>query len=145
MNKVTESNDVFFAEYHDSIYIKSHDNRKSVVVEENKRKYILTNDLQKELIVYHIDGGVINNAEANKCDFGIYCEDKYLILIELKGSDYEHACEQIASTIKLMKISNLVDRIYARIVLSKMRTPALRSTQETTLKKLLSLYVGFGS
>ena len=128
--------DPFYLSYNDSEYIESLDNRKLVVVEENSRKYTLNNDLKKELIVYRIDNGIIKSNE-NKCDFGIYSEDAVLILIELKGKDYDHACKQITATIDSLEIDKHV-KIYARIVLSKGKTPQLRSSIETVLKKKIA-------
>lgn len=137
-----DSKDCLFAKYNNNSYIVSHDTKKIVVVEENSRKYTLNNDIQKELVVYRIDGGIINSTHVDKCDFGIYSEDGVFILIELKGSDYDHACDQIISTITQLDLTQLAKSIFGRIVLSRGKTPNLRSTSDTKLKNILKKYKG---
>ncbi|MCQ2211450.1 MAG: hypothetical protein MJZ34_14285 [Paludibacteraceae bacterium] len=128
----------FFYKYHKQSYIKSHDCRPIVTVSEKQRKYILENDIKKELVVYHIDGELIDNQSIDKCDYGIYTEENHLILVELKGSDYNHACKQLASTINYIKDEDIsISQFFARIVLSKGRTPATLTSEEAKLKKLL--------
>lgn len=142
---ITKDTHAFFSEYNESSYIISHDKSKIVVVEENNMKYTLHNDTNKEIIKYHIDGGMVNDNDVNKCDYGIYTEDELLILVELKGRDYQHAVKQILSTTKLLGItkgSNKVRKLLARVVLSKgANVPKLRTTELTELKNLL---VSFG-
>lgn len=137
--KISISDDFpFFQNYHDNSYIESHDCRKIVSLKENGRTYVLENDTTEELIVYHIDGGLIRQNDMGKCDYGIYSEKNNLILVELKGSDYNHACGQLVSTIECFQKSGVGEQsLFARIVLSKGRVPATRSTNETKLKKLL--------
>lgn len=136
----------FFEHYHDSSYILSHDCKRYVSLKDKgeTRKYSLENDLKKDLVVYRVDGGVIQGNNSDKCDFAIYTEDKWLVLVELKGADYNKAIEQIISTIdqlvKNPKVS--VNRVFSRIVLSKVRTPELRTSAETTLKNIMSQYQG---
>lgn len=136
----------FFEHYHDNSYILSHDRKRYVSLKDKgeTRKYSLENDLKKDLVVYRVDGGVIQGNNSDKCDFAIYTEDKWLVLVELKGADYNKAIEQIISTIdqlvKNPKVS--VNRVFSRIVLSKVRTPELRTSAETTLKNIMSQYQG---
>lgn len=129
----------FYNAYHGSDYITSHDNRKVVVLRElrESRVYRLENPTQKEVVVYRIDGGLITSYDVLKCDNGIYTEDDALYLIELKGADYIHALQQILNTISILlqKPHVKVSRLYARIVLSKIRVPDIMPTQE---KKLLA-------
>jgi hypothetical protein len=145
---ITKDTHPFFHDYNDDQYIKSYAKTKIIVVEEKKRKYSLTNDLQKEIIVYHIDGGLIQEKEEGdiKCDYGIYTEDKLLILVELKGSDYEQAISQILNTTKKLEItkdSKKIEKLLARVVLSKgTNVPYLRSSALTELKNLLKQFKG---
>lgn len=129
----------FYSAYHRADYIPSHDNRKTVVLREPResRVYRLENPSQKELVVYKIDGGLISSNDVLKCDNGIYTEDDTLYLIELKGADYIHALEQLLSTISILlqRPQVKVSKLFARIVLSKIRVPAIIPTQE---KKLLA-------
>lgn len=146
INESTKDKYAFFRKYHDARYIESHDKSASVVAEENKKKYTLRNDIGKEIIKYHIDGGMVNDNDVNKCDYGIYTEDELLILVELKGRDYQHAVKQILSTTKLLGItkgSNKVRKLLARVVLSKgANVPNLRTKDLTELKNLLASFSG---
>jgi hypothetical protein len=53
---------------------------------------------------------------------------------------YSHALDQIINTITLLNPQ--VSVVHARVVLSKVRTPNIRVTQEEKLKKLLRKYNG---
>ena len=138
----------FFQTYHDSAYILRHDCSKDVPLREpkEKRTYRLLNNSGKEIVVYMIDGGIINNEEVQKCDYGIYREDNQLILVELKGADLGHAIDQISSTINILlkQPSVKVKRLNARIVLSKVRVPDTLSTKEKQLMQLLHKFYGGG-
>ena len=138
----------FFQAYHDSVYILRHDCSKDIPLRESKenRTYRLLNNSGKEIVVYKIDSGIINNDKVVKCDNGIYTEDNLLILVELKGADLDHALSQINSTINiLLKQPNIkVKKLNARIVLSKVRVPDMLSTKEKQLKQLLRKSYGGG-
>lgn len=139
--KINANSDwTFFNTYHDDRYILSHDSRKTVVLKEPKesRVYRLNNQSGKELVVYTIDGGVITSDKVYKCDYGIYTEDNALYLVELKGREYLHALKQLLSTINILLISPgvKVNRLNARVVLSKARIPDIMPTDE---KKLLAI------
>ena len=105
------------------------------------------NDSEKEIVVYKIDGGILTSNEIKKCDYGVYTEQDVLYLIELKGSDYCHALDQIMSTIDtlLKKNSICVRQLNARIVLSKCRIPNILVTQEKKLNILLKTKYGKGN
>lgn len=145
---ITKNSHPFFSDYNEDRYIKSHGKNERIVVEEKKRKYSLTNDLQKEIIVYHIDNGLITEKEKGdkKCDFGIYTEDELLILVELKGADYEQAVCQILNTTRelgITKGSKKIKKLLARVVLSKgLNVPGLRSSELTQLTQLLKQFNG---
>lgn len=138
----------FFQAYHDGAYILRHDCSKDIPLREprEKRVYRFLNNSAKEIVVYKIDGGIINNDEVQKCDNGIYTEDDLLILVELKGADLDHALNQISSTIKILlkQPSIKVKKLNARVVLSKVRVPDMLSTKEKQLKQLLQKSYGGG-
>lgn len=131
----------FYDAYHDLAYIDFHESRKKVTLKDKGASvYCLENDLERELVCYSIDGKLISSTEVYKCDFGIYTEDDLLILIELKGSDYGKAIDQIAATIDLL-IKNpkvKVARLCGRVVLNKARIPDLLATKEKKLIDLLA-------
>ena len=136
----------FYDAYHEERYIVSHDCSSPIVCKDKgqSREYRFVNNDKKEVIKYCIDGGIISEHEISKCDFGIFTEDNQLYLIELKGGDYKHAIEQIDTTIQtLIENRNIkVDRIDARVVLSKVRNPNILTTKEKKLKSKLSRYKG---
>lgn len=135
------SNFPFYEKYHDEHYVRSHDRRAFVTLKDKgeARVYSLANDLNKELVVYQIDNGFVEDKNVNKCDFGIYSEDDILLLVELKGSDYNAAIEQLLSTIEILlkapKVS--VAKLCTRVVLSKARVPDVLLTKEKKLKLLV--------
>lgn len=134
----------FFQVYQN--HIEWHDRRRNVSLKEKgeKSEYRLCNESGRDLVLYRIDHGLIAREDIPKCDFGIYTEDDWLILIELKGMDYGHALEQIESTInELVKKPQIpITRINGRIVLSRTRIPDILTTREIKLRKLLGHYSG---
>lgn len=139
--KITTESHSFFKIFHDDGYIDNHGDIPIVSLHDTKqpkRKYILKNDIKKEHVVYHIDGGLVSEQNTNKCDYGVYTEDDLLILIELKGCDYNHALEQINSTIDNFKRRKAQpSRVCARIVASKIPSATTSNTVETKLVKRL--------
>lgn len=139
-----KENKNFLTEYSNEEYICSHDRRKKVSLREHGEKsiYILSNPAEKEIAVYRIDHGLISSESVPKCDFAIYVEGDLLILVELKGADYEHALEQIESTIRQLIVTpNInVSILNARIVLSKARVPNMLITKEKKLQAYLKRY-----
>lgn len=130
----------FNEKYTDNSYIIFSDNRSKIPLSENKVKYIGINNNKQIITAYIIDGGVLTGHESAKCDYALFCHDsEYVYFIELKGSDFIHACEQIKATIKqLLIIPSIKSKhVFARIVLSKVRTPMIRSSQETALRNVL--------
>ena len=138
----------FFLAYHDDAYISRHDSKKEVVLRESgeNRTYRLHNKSGKEIVVYKIDGGIINNEDVLKCDNGIYTEDDLLILIELKGADLNHALGQIKSTIDILikRPSIKVKKLNVRIILSKVSVPRIIASKENKLKQMLHKSYGGG-
>ena len=139
----------FYSAYHEDRYIEHHGTRRNVSLREKreKSKYILRNDSEKDLVIYRIDGGIITSKETKKCDYGVYTEQDVLYLIELKGTDYSQALDQITSTIDtlLKKPAISVKQLNVRVVLSKYRTPDILLTKEKTLNKLLKTKYGKGN
>lgn len=131
----------FYRAYHNDNYILRHDCSKDIPLREPKenRTYRLHNKSGKEIVVYQIDGGLIDNENVLKCDNGIYTEDDWLFLIELKGADVNHALDQISSTIDILLKQPCikVKKLNARIVLSKVCVPKISSSKEKRMKQLL--------
>lgn len=139
---IIESNEFpFFRMYHSDTYIMYHDRRQVVSLKDKGATslYYLQNNIGKELVCYRIDEGLIHGCECNKCDFAIYTEDDSLILVELKGVDYNKAIEQLSSTIiYLLKKHNIsVSKLFTRAVLSRARVPDILLTKEKKFEKLI--------
>lgn len=137
----------FYEEYHDSSYIDSHDKRTTVKLKEHgeDRIYYLQNDVNKELVVYKIDDGLIKakDAKDNKCDYGIYTEDELLILVELKGGNYKKAIQQLTNTTNILGLNgtNKIKKLLVRTVLSNARSvPNITSTDLARLKQIITKY-----
>lgn len=137
----SENNRPFFEAYSDNNYIISHDMRPIIVLKEHreKREYRLENKSSKDIVVYRIDGGLIDDNNVLKCDYGVFTEDNVLYFVELKGADYIHALEQLLSTVSILVVKPQikVNKLNARVVLSKMNVPEIIPTQEKKLIKLL--------
>jgi hypothetical protein len=126
--------------YKDPSYIHSCDERKTISLVEKRKKYTGHNNANQTITVYRVDGGVIADHRQAKCDYAIHTgQTNHLYLIELKGSDYPHALEQIISTLDiLLKQAGVsAEGVYARIILSKVRVPNIRVAQETRIRKML--------
>lgn len=114
-------------------------NQKIIICKDkgNSQKYIAENIDKSKVYKYQIDGYVIT--EGKKCDFLVWNEDKKNIyLIELKGTDLEHAIDQIISTENVLRESffSSIDgcQFYYRVVLNRVPTHALHSNK---IKKLM--------
>ncbi len=102
--------------------------KKIFVVKENKREYVLENTSRKEICQIKIDNGYITNTNVRKCDYGfLICNDNYIILVELKGTDFLHAVEQINSTLELLNNELKNMKVSARIVLARVSAPNIEN------------------
>lgn len=130
----------FDKKYQNPLFIISDDTRAVITLKDKRepRKYIGNNNQKKQITVYQIDNGILKDGE--KCDFGLYLPDQNeLFLIELKGGDFTKALSQIHSTINVLLVKACVDtsKVHARIVLSRVRVPNIKSAAEIKLLKLL--------
>ena len=80
----------FFVQYQS--YIENH-GCSNQSAQENSRKYLIDNKSKKEIVKYKIDGGLLTDQDALKCDYGFYTEDDFIYFVEHKGSDYSHAID----------------------------------------------------
>lgn len=122
------------------------DKRSNIKCEENRKVYNLENPQRKLVILYKMDGGVIE-VDASvpdnicKCDYLYITECNKAILVELKGKNVKHALEQIEGTMTVYKdILKNCNEIYARVIVSS-AIPRLNVTPQYTrllcmLKKL---------
>ena len=134
----------FSEKYCEKEYIESDDHR-SIVVAQDKRgrgKWIGRNLDKKRVVKYRVDDGIIKSKAECKCDYAVCVEDNDVYLVELKGADYNHALQQVLSTIDNLILRPQIDVrvVNGRIVLSRGRNPNVRYTDEVKLiKKLKAL------
>ena len=90
----------------------------------------LTN--KQVVVCTHIDDGVVNGAEAkkiSKCDYAFFVKNASVadslekaILVELKGSDVNHALEQLKGTLGIKEFKDVWTHgcpVYGRVVCSR--------------------------
>lgn len=120
---------------------------KVVVCKENGRIYRLQNTKNYFLQKIKVDGGLIKSGI--RCDYAVdagkltenisncvNCESEKIYLIELKGSDKDHACYQIIKTYNYF-INKFNTKIFnCRIVLSKDHAPKLLTPNQKRLIQL---------
>lgn len=131
----------FHEKYTDPVYIES-DGQHSVVQASDKGspcKWKGINSKKKRVIKYRVDGGMITSKAESKCDCAVHVEGDDIYLIELKGSNYNHALEQIDSTLDKLIIAPNVETssVNGRIVLTKGRVPGIKYSKEPSLIKKL--------
>lgn len=105
------------------------------VCREHNMKYELKNEDRLCIKKLHIDNCLITGSNSTRCDYVVFvCSSKSCCLVELKGSNIDHACDQILNTtILINNILNKCNKIYARVVASRMPTPNIRSSHKTKL------------
>ena len=104
----------------------------------NRQTYQLENVKGRTCCKIQVDGCLLSSSEEKKCDYLLlFAPDNLAFFIELKGQDLETGCQQIDASIGALLQRLQGFDIYARIVLNKVRTPALNSSSEIRLKKRL--------
>lgn len=108
------------------------DERHSIVVSQDSgtsRKHRAVNSSGCRVSQYKIDGGVVRDTSI-RCDFLVMNDDKQdAYLIELKGSDIEHALAQLEETAHRLQRELCTYQIKYRIVCSRAKVHAIRSTR----------------
>lgn len=100
--------------------------RDLTVVKEKRCEYRLISKIKKRICKIQIDGCLI--IDGIKCDYLLIdCIENKAYFIELKGSDFLHAINQISRSIEYLnnEISNC--SVFARIVLTKVNVPDLKN------------------
>lgn len=133
------------------------DCRPKVTCSERGKSYTLDQGQENpkhEVILLHIDGGVISNPEAsmaNKCDYAILVREgtsraekkMTAFLVELKGKQVDHALKQLKATLHQTEFKPLwesCNRVFGRIVCTSSvprirRTDAYIATAEEFLER----------
>jgi hypothetical protein len=111
-----------------------------IKVSENGKQAILLNPEKKPFTKIRMDGCVIVNSTS--CDWVVQDEHMSSILIELKGSDVDHAITQIEATFAYLKDHNLLtNKSVGLIVCSKpSRSPSFTSKLQKAKARLSTKY-----
>lgn len=115
------------------------DNRTEFRVEENHKQYMLNNPSQEIVSCYHLDGGVFQGNDEEKCDYLFFLKSRQaIILLELKGTKVDRAIEQITAVYNRYSSTAFCGKkVYARIVAQSVPKIALQSNKANSLKKQL--------
>ena len=107
-----------------------------VSCKEKGRSYVLRNTSGKNIQKIHVDGNLIKSG--TKCDYAVDVSGGEVVyLVELKGSDKEHAFEQLTSTLDYFYKKFDTKNYYCRAVLSKDKSPNLIGKFEKLLIKAI--------
>ncbi|MBR1743727.1 MAG: hypothetical protein IJ733_18050 [Lachnospiraceae bacterium] len=124
--------------------LKSFDQRKSIAVSENSKRYELINERKDQVAVFRMDHGLLETNVRAKCDYFILDIDlKHAIFVELKGKNLSHAFEQIEETRKYL-ISGLKEyALHGRIVTSnRTNVPNVKANPKyVALKKKMDIKI----
>lgn len=102
-------------------------NNKVIVAKENRCKFVLNNINKEKICKIRIDGCYL--LSGRKCDYLILaCNSKISYLIELKGSSFWDAIDQIVESLNKLENSLNGFVINARIVLTKVNVPNIKNT-----------------
>lgn len=124
-----------------AIINKSDLKRKKIVFTENKRTYECDNDTNEDVIMLHLDGGLFSKIDKTiRCDYAFEADGKLgdrTCLVELKGHNISHACEQLLETLFYFEKKYPAKNYYCRIVTSGNKKPDIESTEEKKLSAYL--------
>ena len=119
------------------------DARRVVAFEESGRRFEATNERGARLLGYRVNHELLPSSGGKACDYllGVPQEPK-VYLIELKGHHLRDAARQVRSTIARLGRKLHGKRVYARVVLSRVPRPDLRSSEVLVLERILAGYGG---
>lgn len=122
------------------------DERTFVKCEEKRKIYRLENDCGARIRKYVVDGGIVFNEKGfSACDNMLVTytgtEKKY-VFVELKGTDFQHAIEQIHDTIKYFIEDLPYGKVYVRIVHTQGAPRIRNSGKMIALQGLVRRYGG---
>lgn len=93
-------------------------NHSLVKVEQNKRKAVFRNPCNVQYDVTEVDGCLVN--EGIRADYLVTEVRSTSVLVELKGADVSHACDQLLASVVHPEITPLLeDRIGFLVICSK--------------------------
>jgi hypothetical protein len=123
----------------DSKYSDCQIDQRIIVSRENGNEHILHNDARYPVFQYHIDGGIVNAPEGERCDFIVEAQKESSLLayiVELKGSDLNKALSQIKSTINAYRKNLHGYQILPRVVIHRTATHDIQGKQYRDFKRI---------
>ena len=115
-------------------HIGIHD--RTIVCEENNRKYIANNINNSIVYSFKIDGEIIKNSLQKRCDYLVENEtSKNAFFVELKGVDIAAAFLQLRETIILFADKLSEYKIHSRVVCSRVSTHSVNGSEYRKLLK----------
>lgn len=117
---------------------------RTIVAEENNRKYVLENPDCIQIVKTHSDGDLYLRSDSRpRCDYILSSPDiSTAILIELKGKHIDDAVRQIGAVLTDMIRSYNYSSIFGRIVSSRVKVPDIKSNEYRKLEKALRSHNG---
>ena len=122
--------------------IHSSSSSKNRTCSERNKRYNLINDRGLLVDIYHMDGGIIQNEQGvSKCDYLYSIKDSVssIVLVELKGVDFNHSIEQIDKTLDILNNRLSLHPVYGRIVCGSVpnirNVPSRRKLEMRLVKK----------
>lgn len=104
----------------------------------SSREHRAVNSKRRSVNQYKIDDNSHIDIDQARCDFILMNEtDMNAYLIELKGTNIDHAIEQLEATEKLFKEELLPYGLFYRIICSKAKTHKLKSNK---YKRFINLH-----
>jgi len=98
---------------------KAHCIERSNVAKENNKQFRIESSSNSVICRLKIDGCIINDNTIVKCDYVFkICDIDKLIFVELKGTDVNHAIQQIVTTLDNLKHLIKTSSIEAYIISS---------------------------
>jgi hypothetical protein len=111
-------------------------NQRMIVSSEKGCTHRANNVLLSAVRHFQIDGDVVRDPQILKCDYLLLNDDvKTAYFIELKGSDIQHAIEQLECTLRIFKHELFEYRALFRVVYKTGSTHSVRSSAVTEWKK----------
>lgn len=115
----------------------SDDDRPIIALREGSRRYRGRNPGKARILCYRVDGGVVN--VGRRCDYAVGLPElNKVLLVELKGKNLRTACAQIVATIQRLQASLASFVVCARIVVSRVQRPDLRSAAMINLERQIA-------
>lgn len=111
-------------------------NQRRVSISENGRKIVVKSDKDEEWELVQVDGCLIT--EGRRADYMVSVNDT-TVIIELKGANLKHACEQIFCTVERKEIRQHLRKKLGLVVICS-RYPKVNTSFQVAKQKARRKY-----